>query len=177
MVDVAKKAGVSVQTVYNSFGTKPALLKAAYDLTLADDPEPVPMSERPSVVAVEELTDPAALLRGYVGLARQALDRLGPLMLQVAAGAAAGDADLLAHLQVTDQERLIGTGQVAQRLDDLGALAAGVTVERARDAIWALISVQFWQLLTGVLGWTGTDYQEWIGHSLCASLLSCPSNQ
>jgi len=174
IVDVARAAGVSAQTVYNTFGTKPALLKAAYDLTLAGDPDPVPMSERPAVVAVEQLTDPAAMVHGYVSLARQALDRLGPLMLQVVAGAAAGDADLQAHQQITDRERLTGTGQLAQRLDDLGGLAAEVTVERARDAIWAMFSVQVWQLLTGVLKWTGEDYEQWIGHTLCASLLTTP---
>ena len=48
------------------------------------------MSERPAVVAVEQLTDPAAMVLGCAGLARQALDRLGLLMLQVVAGAAAG---------------------------------------------------------------------------------------
>lgn len=171
VTDIARAAGVSPQTVYNAFGSKPALLKAAYDLALAEDADPVPMAERPDVLAVEQQTDPEAVLRGYARLARRALDRIGPLMLQVAAGAAAGDADLVAHQQVTDAERLVGTGQLAERIDALGALAPGVTPERARDWVWSLISVQLWQLLTRTLGWSGEDYEDWIGHALCSALL------
>ena len=34
---VAREAGVSAQTIYNVFGTKPALLKKVHDLALAGD--------------------------------------------------------------------------------------------------------------------------------------------
>ena len=38
---IAKTAGVSVQTIYNTVGGKSALLKVVYDVTLAGDDEPV----------------------------------------------------------------------------------------------------------------------------------------
>lgn len=41
---------------------------------------------------------------------------------------------------------------VAQRLDALGALAPGLSVDGARDRIWTLNSVEVWHLLTGTLG-------------------------
>ena len=47
LAEVAAAAGVSVQTLYNSIGSKATLLKAVYDVTLAGDDEPVPMRERP----------------------------------------------------------------------------------------------------------------------------------
>ena len=72
----------------------------------------------------------------------------------------------------TDQERAAGTLMVVRRVDDLGALAPGVTVERARDRIWTLSSVEFWHLLTNGRGWTGDDYQEWIGEAMCAAVLA-----
>ncbi|MEI2775047.1 MAG: TetR family transcriptional regulator [Tetrasphaera sp.] len=60
---VARAAGVSAQTICNAFGSKPALLKAAYDVTLAGDDADVPLAQRPEARAVHELIDPAALLR------------------------------------------------------------------------------------------------------------------
>ena len=168
---VAQRAGVSAQTVYNAFGTKRALLKAAYDVALAGDDEPVPLAERPEVRRIYALNDPTDFLHGYAALGRSVLDRVGPLMLQIAAGAAAGDPDLVVHQQSTDAERLVGTLFVARRVDELDALATGLTVERARDRIWTLNSVGVWHLLTAGRGWSGEEYETWIGDQMCAALL------
>ncbi|HYN30403.1 MAG TPA: TetR/AcrR family transcriptional regulator [Dermatophilaceae bacterium] len=168
---VARQAGVSAQTVYNTFSTKAGLLKAAYDITLVGDTQAIPLAERPDVRAQYETRDPWQFLHGYARLGRELLDRVGPLMLQVTAGAAAGEDDLVAHQRVTDSERLAGTTMVAQRLATLDALAPDVTVEQARDRIWTLNSVQVWHLLTGVRGWSGEQYQAWIGDAMCAATL------
>ena len=168
---VAERAGVSAQTVYNAFGTKAVLLKTAYDITLAGDAQPIPLAQREDVRALYEEPDALLLLRGYARLGRKLLDRVGPLMLQVTAGAWAGDPDLIAHRETTDRERLRGTAMVAQRLDALDALAPTVSVESARDRIWTLNSVEVWHLLTGTLGWSGDDYQEWIGEAMGAATL------
>jgi AcrR family transcriptional regulator len=171
VASVARHAGVTAQTVYNAFTTKAALLKAAYDVTLAGDDQSVPLAERPEVRALYQEPDPRRFLRGYAVLGRQVLDRVGPLMLQVAAGAAGGDPDLVAQQRTTDGERLAGTLMVARRVSELGALAPDLTVERARDRIWALNSVHVWQLLTEGRGWSGRAYQEWIGQALCDAVL------
>jgi hypothetical protein len=92
-------------------------------------------------------------------------------MLQVAAGAAAGEPDLVALRDTTNRERLTGTLMVARRLAELDALAPGLSVERARDRIWTLNSVEVWHLLTGVRRWTGDAYAGWIGDAMCAATL------
>src|SRR5687768_9797810 len=46
MAAIAAEAGVSVETVYKAFRTKPALLKAVLDVAIAGDDEPVPMLQR-----------------------------------------------------------------------------------------------------------------------------------
>ena len=169
---VARAAGVSTQTVYNAFATKPALLKAAYDVTLAGDDSDVPFAERPEVKATYEVTDPREFLRAYAALGRTVLDRVGSLSLQVAAGAAAGDPDLVALQRNIDEERAAGTLMVARRAAELGNLAPGLTVERARDRIWTLNSVQVWHLLTVGRGWSGDEYEEWIGSAMCDAVLA-----
>src|SRR6476646_6145232 len=44
--EVAEQAGVAVQTVYYVFGTKPNLLAAVLDATVAGDIQPLPVLER-----------------------------------------------------------------------------------------------------------------------------------
>src|SRR5687767_5931024 len=87
---VAARAGVSAQTVYNAFGTKAAVLKAAYDVALVGDGEPVPLAERPEVVALYAQPDPVRFMLGYASLGRRLLDQVGPLLLIISSGAAAG---------------------------------------------------------------------------------------
>jgi AcrR family transcriptional regulator len=168
---VAARAGVTAQTIYNAVGSKQALLKAAYDVTLVGDDEPVSLADRPDVRAMYALTDPVDLLHAYARLGRRVAERVGPLMLQIAAGAAAGDPDLVEHQQVTDNERLVGTGMVVRRVEELGGLAAGLDPDQARDRIWTLNCIQVWDLLTRVRGWTGQAYEQWIGDAMCAAIL------
>ena len=168
---VARSAEVSAQTIYNVFGTKSALLKAAYDIALVGDADPVPLAERPDVRALYADSDPARFLRGYARLGRTVLDRVGALMLQVVAGAGAGEEDLVALNETMNRERLVGTGMVARRLAELDALAPGLSVDQARDRIWTLNSVEVWHLVTGTLGWTDDEYQERIGDLMCAATL------
>ncbi|WP_377640517.1 TetR family transcriptional regulator [Oryzobacter terrae] len=169
---VARAAGVSSQTVYNVFGTKAALLKAAYDVAVVGDDEPVPLAERPDVRALYAEPDAAVFLRGYAAFGRHVAERVGPLALQISAGAASGDADLLRLRDTTNAERLVGAGMVAQRVADLGALAPGLGVDGARDRIWTLNSIEVWHLLTALRGWSGDEYAAWVGDAMVAAALA-----
>jgi len=169
---VAERAGVTAQTIYNVVGSKQQLLKAAYDVTLAGDDEPMPLAERPEVVRVYGLLDATEFLHAYAALGRGLLERVGPLMLQIAAGAAAGEPDLVEHQRVTDAERLVGTGMVVRRVTELGSLQPGLSPDLARDRIWTLNSVQVWDLLTRSRGWSGEAYEQWIGEAMSAAILA-----
>ena len=168
---VARAAGVAPQTVYKAFGTKAALLKRVYDVTLVGDADPVPLVDRPEFAAVLTAPDGPSLVRAYVHVARVLLDRLGPLVTALLEGAAAGDSDLRDFAATVDRERLVGTGGVTTRLSELGALRVGLTVERARDALWMLNSVQVWQLLTRDRGWSGDEYESWLADTAIAALV------
>lgn len=171
VASVAKAAGVSAQTVYNGFGTKAALLKEGYDVALVGDAEAVPLADRPEVRALYAEPDPAVFLRGYARLGRSLLDRVGPLALQIGAGALSGDRDLVDLRATTDRERLAGTAQVVRRLVELDALSPALDDDGARDRLWTLNSVEVWHLLTVGRGWTGEQYEEWVGAAMCASVL------
>ena len=88
------------------------------------------------------------------------------------AGARSGEPELQAFVDTIDAERLVGTGTVAARVAELGALREGLSVERARDAIWTLNSVEVWSLLTEQRGWTGEEYEQWVGRAMADAVLA-----
>ena len=169
---IAREAGVSAQTIHNVFGTKPALLKKVHDLALVGDDEPIPLAERPEVQAMYAEEDPARFLRAYAALGRTVAERVGPLIVLAQAGAVGGDAELAAHVETIQGEHLVGTGMVAARVDELGALRPDLTVDGARDRIWTLTSPSVWHLLTQQRGWSGDEYADWVGEALCDALLA-----
>jgi AcrR family transcriptional regulator len=168
---IAREAGVSGQTVYNVFGTKAALLKYLYDVTLVGDAEPVPFAQRPDVVALYALPDAREFLTAYARIGLGLLHRLGPLMSVVMAGAAAGNADLVALVEQTGRERLVGATMAAQHAVKLGGLRDGVTTDDARDAIWTLNSVEVWRLLCRDRGWSDEAYVSWVGRAMADAFL------
>ena len=65
MAAVARAAGVSSQLVYKTFGNKPGLVKALFDVAIAGDDEPVRMLDRESLARVRAEPDPHVKLRLY----------------------------------------------------------------------------------------------------------------
>src|SRR6185437_4465415 len=69
---IAKRAGVSSESIYKTFGTKAALAKAVFDIELAGDDEPVPVAERPAMQAVRDEPDVRRKIALFVeGLAQR----------------------------------------------------------------------------------------------------------
>ena len=169
MTAVAAAAGVSAQTVYKAFGSKAALVKQVYDVTLVGDDEPIPFAERPEVRATYAETDPRAFLARYAGLGRMLLDRLGPLLTVLTTSARTPE--LAEFLDTLNGERLIGTGMVAKRLEELGGLRPGLSAEQARDLIWTLNSVEVWSLLVRERGWSADEYEAWTARAFADAVL------
>src|SRR4051812_3910927 len=65
MPEIARAAGVSVQTVYKAFANKATLLKAVFDVSVAGDDEPVPMAERDTIGAIRAEPDAAKKITMY----------------------------------------------------------------------------------------------------------------
>ena len=169
---IAERAEVSGQTVYNAFGTKAGLAKRLYDVRLAGDDEPIPMAERPVFQQLARERDPRRTLHTYARIGRQLAERVGAVQAVLAAGAAAGDPDLAVLVTTTDTERSIGTGHMARRLAELHALKPGLDVERAADLLWTLTAPELFQRLTVDRGWSLDEYEQWLGDTMCASLLA-----
>jgi AcrR family transcriptional regulator len=170
MRDVAAHAGVSAETVKKAFGTKTALIKAVYDVTLAGDDEPVPMIDRPEIQAVFAATTPRDKLARYAATARQVGERVGPMLAKLLAAARGGDPDLTQFRTTINSERLIGADVVVDHLAATGGLRTGLERDRARDIVWTLISPEVYELLVNDRGWTPDEYERWLARALADAL-------
>jgi AcrR family transcriptional regulator len=154
MRDVARAAGVSVETVYASFGSKSDLLLAAIDLAVVGDAVPVPLNQRPEFAALGSGTR-RQRARAAARLVTGVNQRTAGVVLALKE-AAASDPELAERLREREQRRRINVEQGM-------TLAAGRTVtEEEADGLWAVLAVEVYQLLTGLRGWTPRQYEDWL---------------
>jgi TetR/AcrR family transcriptional regulator of autoinduction and epiphytic fitness len=167
---VARAAGVGRATVFAYFPTKTLLLKAAYDVTLVGDDEPVALPERPESLAVRAEPDPHRFLAGYAAIASGVSRRLSPIYVAIR-GAAAADPEAALVWQVIGAERRRGGGNVVAMTMSRTKLRAGLDPERAADVVWALVDPGLYHSLVRERGWPHDDFTAWLGSTLQRELL------
>jgi TetR/AcrR family transcriptional regulator, regulator of autoinduction and epiphytic fitness len=171
---VAEAAGVSRRTVFLSVGSKAELLKTAWDWGVVGDDEPVPMAERPHVLAMLQITDPAELVRLWVGQVLGVAERLVPLET-VLNRAVDADADAAALRARIDVERQGGARMFVTHLESVGGLREGLTVDAGADICWVLMNPLLQARLRTDRGWTREAVADWLVRMTAASLLPGPS--
>ena len=167
---VAGRAGVSAETVYKAFGNKPGLVKAVFDVTVVGDDEPVPMLQREFVRRNMAEPDPRVKLVDYGRHVAETAPRIGPVLL-VVREAAATDPAAAGVWEQLQQERLTGMTAFATNLHEGGHLRGGVSPEEARDVLWVHNSLELWELLVRLRGWSDERFGRWVGQQLVAALL------
>jgi AcrR family transcriptional regulator len=168
--EVAANAGVSVETVYKTFGNKPGLVKAVFDVAIVGDDEPVPMMQREFVRRNIAEPDPRKKLEAYGAHLGRRSAHANPIQL-VVRDAAITDAGAAVVWEQLQTERLTGMTAFATHLKEAGHLRKGVPMEEARDVLWAHNSVELWDLLVNRRGWSNVRFGKWVGRQLIAALL------
>jgi AcrR family transcriptional regulator len=168
---VAEAAGVSRRTVFLSVGSKAELLKTAWDWAVVGDDEPVPMAERPHVLAMQEVTDPDALVRLWADQVLGVGDRLAPLEV-VLNRAVDADAEAAALRARIDVERQGGARMFVSHLAGVGGLREGLSVDEAVDMCWILMNPLLQGRLRTERGWTREAVEDWLVRLTTASLLA-----
>ena len=161
---IAEAAGVAVPTVELGFGTKARLLKAAIDVAIAGDDEPVPVLDRAWADTARNATSPAALLAVAADVIAAAQSRSAGLVLAVFEGGRT-DPDLAALAQeLTDQR----AGTARWLVDALAALAPPHA--DAADDLWLLMDPAIFDRLVRHRGWTPERYGRWFARTAHALL-------
>ncbi len=156
--DIAASAGVSLETVYGNFGSKVELLNQVLDVAVVGDDEPVALMDRPEFTALatgsrhERATAAAAL--------NAAINRRTTGLARALREAAAVEPELAQRLHDTRQRQRL-TVHIA------AAMVAGREVSTAEgDGLWAVLTQEVYELLTGSAGWSPAQYQEWITEAI-----------
>ncbi len=157
MRDIAKAAGVSVETVYGAAGSKRALLLRTIDIAIVGDDEPVALAARPEFRALGE-GDRADRIGAGVELIATRNQQLAPL-LRAFEHAAADDDEL------ADAWRESRQSQRATYAEGLRLLTGGEPSADVVDALWAIGSHEVYLQLTQEADWSPQKYRSWLaGH-------------
>jgi TetR/AcrR family transcriptional regulator, regulator of autoinduction and epiphytic fitness len=161
---IAETAGVAVPTVELGFGTKATLLKAAIDVAIAGDDEPVPVLDRAWAETARNATSTAALLAVAAEVIAAAQSRSAGLVLAVFEGGRT-DPDLAALArELTDQR----AGTARWLVDALAAIAPPQA--EAADDLWLLMDPAIFDRLVRHRGWTPERYARWFARTAHALL-------
>jgi AcrR family transcriptional regulator len=159
---IAQEAGVSIDTIYATVGTKAALMRHLVEVALSGADEPVPALERASTRKIRVEPDPRHKLALLAGVIRRLNERLAPLWL-VLLEAAASDVELRAMAEEF-QRRRAGHMRlfVTEGLEATGALRPGLSPQMAADLVWATTDPAFFLLLVRDRGWDPEAFEQWL---------------
>jgi AcrR family transcriptional regulator len=166
IASVAADAGVSVETVYKSFGGKSGLVAAIWERGLAGR-GPVPAPERSDQMQAT-INEPREIIRNWGRLTTEVAPEVAPILLLIRS-AAATDAEMTRLLSQTDHQRLERMRHNARALN--GHLRPGVTQALAAEIMWTYSSPDLYDLLVLRRGWSIRRYGEFVAESMIAALL------
>lgn len=170
MDEIASAAGVGRATVFASVGGKATILKAAYDIAIVGDDEPIPLPQRPWAIAVRNEPDPLRMIAAYAAMITDVSGRVAPIY-EAMHGASGADPEVRALWDGMRTERRGGAAGFVGFLVARQALRTGVDRKRAGDVVWALIDPSMYQLLVNEMAWTPAQFRKWLAETLAGQLL------
>jgi AcrR family transcriptional regulator len=163
---IADRAGVSVQTVYATFGTKGAIVRSL----LSQMEEDAGAQEWRARIA--EDSDPGSKLMAFARWTCAMLSSSSAVI--AAAEGAASDPAILQLRAEGDQHRRQALEGLVSVIAEGGALREAISQETAVDRAWMLTGVDLYFAATAGCGWADDEYAEWLATVLQEQLLARP---
>src|SRR5680860_74261 len=166
---IAGEAGVAVQTIYNSVGSKADVLSAVLDLAAAgpDAPALVPDLMRRRVAGAVSAPQIIRILADWFVEVHERTSGV----FRVIGQAAAVDPDVAKLEAKRAAGRLHNYGEAASAMRARRGLRAGLSDHEAAATIWAIGHPQVFRTLVLEAGWSETAYREWLEKTLRGALL------
>ena len=165
--EIAARAGVSVQTLYATYGSKRGIARALVDLI----PEEAGVYELVEEMARSE--DPTHQLALLARVRRRIRERCSALV-EIMRAAAHVEPEVATLWSEGLRQRAAGARRAIVRLDERGALRAGLDVERAAAIVAALCCDEVFDALVLQHGWSADAYEQWLASALAEQLLQEP---
>jgi len=161
--DIARAAGVSAQTVYDSIGSKRALVARLNDVI------DVEAGVADIARRAAEASDPHEIVITGARITRSILEHCGDIIRALVTGAAA-EPDLAAVLDEGHRRHLAGAARTVETLDRLGALAPSLEQADAVESLAAVTDFRFALVLRDDYDWSLDRIENWIA-SISQTLL------
>ena len=160
VAEVAEAAGVAVQTVYFTFGSKAGLLREAFQYAvLGDDRVDLGPHEREWFGRLQHEAALVPALRIAVDEMTTIIRRVVPLTPAVQM--LGDDPDVAAWTAHGERLRRIGYAQVVDALVDKHPLRPGVTLDDAVTVLLTWVGPDVYRAMVLTHGWTDDAWREW----------------
>jgi AcrR family transcriptional regulator len=166
---VAARAGVSAESIYKGFGTKAALAKAVFDVTVAGDDEPVPVADRPAMQTMRDEPDLRRKIEMFVRGLAQRQERSAKVQILIRDGRHVDDSLAPVWAKLED-EAVVGMTMLAGHFAASGQLRAGVDADEVRDVLWNYLAIDTYERLVLTRGWPLDRYSEWLSRTIIAAI-------
>jgi AcrR family transcriptional regulator len=166
IASIASDAGVSVDTIYKTYGGKTGLVRAIYERGLAGE-GPVHAEARSDALQLTE-RDPLAITRAFGGFVMEIAPRTAPIMLLIR-DAAVSDPEMAKLQAELDEERLRRMIHNAGNLRNAGHLRADLSVEAAGEIGWLYTAPQLYELVVIKRGWSIERFGAFVADALAAA--------
>jgi AcrR family transcriptional regulator len=168
ITSIAEAADVSVETIYKGFGGKPGLVRAIAEKGL-EGAGPIPAEQRSDEMRTLE-RNPYRVMERWGTFVTEVAPLTAPIVLLMQT-AAATDLEMVAMLEELDRDRLARMEHNARRLFERGDFREGITLEHARDVLWAYSSPELYGLLVIRQRWPLERYGQFVAEGMTAALL------
>jgi AcrR family transcriptional regulator len=171
MADVARRAGVNVDTLYATVGRKPVLLRALIESAISGVDEAVPAEQRDYVRRIRQARGARTKLGIYAEAIGVIQQRLAPLFLCLSE-AARGDPESDALWREISERRARNMRDFAADLRGTGELRADLTDDEIADIVWSMNGAEFYALLVRQRGWSPERFAAWLSDAWARLLLA-----
>jgi AcrR family transcriptional regulator len=146
VADIARGAGVSVDTLYASVGRKPQLLLAVHDMELAGGGPPVDAEERDYVKRIRAATTGAEKIATYAEALADVLPRTVPLLVALRE-AGVSDPECQGLYESIGERRAANMRRFAADLRSTGDVRADLDDSAIADIVWSMNGPDFYLLM------------------------------
>jgi AcrR family transcriptional regulator len=172
VAEIARTAGVSVDTLYETVGRKPQLLLAVHDMELAGGDAPVAAEQRDYVQQVRAAPTAVGKITTYSEALARLLPKTVPLLdsLRVA-----GEKDPACRevYQAVRERRAANMRLFAADLRTTGELRDDLDDATVADLVWSMNAPEYFLLITS-RGWTPRQYAAMVRDVWIRTLLRNP---
>ena len=161
IAEIASRADVHVDTVYELVGRKPVLLRELIEQAISGTDRAVVAEDRDYVKALQAEPHARAKLAIYARAVRAIQGRMAPLLMALRDAAKTEPEARQVWLENSDR-RAMNMRKLARDLHGSGELRADVSVEQVADVIWVTSSAEVFVMLTSERGWTADRYETWL---------------